>query len=190
MGVLQELKRKSIHLAAISIPVLYYWIPSEELSRWLLLLATLIVFWGDVVKLRSRFWHRVFMGIFGRVLRRHETREFNGATYVMFASTASVFCLSKPVAIAAISFLVLGDTAAALIGKSYGRHRYLGKSVEGSVACFLVCIVAAMATPGVSIEVGLVGAAAATIAEFLPLPIDDNFRIPLAAGGLMQIMSG
>ncbi len=188
MGIVQEFKRKSIHLASISIPVLYSWIPSESLSRWLLFLATLLVFWADIVKLRSRYWNRVFMGIFGRFLRRHETRELNGATFVMFAATACILCFSKPVAIAAISFLVLGDTAAALVGKSYGRLRYLGKSVEGSVACFLTCIVVAMVTPGVTINVGLAGAAMATIAELLPIPIDDNFRIPLAAGTLMQIM--
>ncbi len=190
MGFVQELKRKSIHLAAISIPVLYYWIPSELASKWILVAFTIGFFWADIVKLRSRRWNRLFMAIFARFLRRHEARELNGATFVMLAASACVLCLSKPVATAAISFLVLGDTAAALVGKSFGRLRYLGKSVEGSVACFLACFLAAMCIPDLSIEAGLAGAAAATIAELVPIPIDDNFRIPLAAGALMQLMSG
>ncbi|MAE70060.1 MAG: hypothetical protein CME06_06280 [Gemmatimonadetes bacterium] len=189
MGFAQELKRKSIHLAAISIPVLYYWIPSDLVSKWLLVVFTLLFFWADLIKLRSRRGNRIFMAAFARFLRRHETRELNGATFVMLAAAATILCLSKPVATAAMAFLVLGDTAAALVGKSFGRLRYLGKSVEGSVACFLACMLAVWVIPDISIEVGLAGAAAATIAELVPIPIDDNFRIPLAAGGLMQLMS-
>lgn len=188
MGFVQELKRKSIHLLSILIPVLYHLIPSELVSGVLLVTVTLICFWGDLVKLRTRYWRRVYMGLFGRFLRRHEVGEFTGATYVMLAATGTFLCFDKSVAIAALSFLVLGDTAAALFGKTYGRLRYLGKSVEGSLACFLVCVLAAMVVPGLPIEVGLAGAAAATIAELMPIPIDDNFRIPVASGAIMQLM--
>ena len=188
VGFLQELKRKSVHLSSISIPVLYNWIPSETFSKWLVLGATSIFLGTDLLKLRNRRFYRLFMSVLGRLLRVHETRELVGSTYVMLAATATIFCFSKPVAMAAMGFLVLGDTAAALFGKTYGRLRYLGKSVEGSLACFLACMVVAALVPGLSLEVGLAGAAVATIAELVPVPVDDNFRIPFASATVMELM--
>jgi dolichol kinase len=42
--------------------------------------------------------------------------------------------------------------------------------------------------PGVPTPVGLVGALVATVFELLPIPLDDNFRIPLSAGFAMELL--
>jgi len=86
--------------------------------------------------------------------------------------------------------LVLGDTAAALVGKTVGRVRILGKTLEGSLACFAVSFLFAWGVVGLPAWVAACGALTATLFELLPIPLDDNFRIPLSAGYVMKLLGG
>ena len=56
------------------------------------------------------------------------------------------------------------------------------------LACLATCLVIARIVPGLSWPVSIVGAAMATLIELLPIPLDDNLRIPLAAGFAMTLM--
>ncbi len=88
--------------------------------------------------------------------------------------------------IAALTFLVLGDAAAAIIGKRFGRPAYWGKSPHGSLACFVVCLTVGWPLLG-DVRIVVVGALAATIAEALPVPMDDNMRVPIFSGLAMEL---
>jgi phytol kinase len=96
--------------------------------------------------------------------------------------------------IAAILTLALGDAAAALVGRSCGRHPYtIGrarKSLEGSCAFFAVAVVvAAIAGAFVPGALGVAAVAAfalaTTLAEALAGDGLDNAAIPLA--GLLAL---
>jgi dolichol kinase len=98
--------------------------------------------------------------------------------------------------------LMVGDGAAALVGRRYGRHRYpfvlaASKSLEGSAAFLLTALLTALplalaAPPGhpplTPAQLGL-GALTATLAEALDLPANDNVRVPLVAGLVMTLMA-
>jgi glycerol-3-phosphate acyltransferase PlsY len=99
-----------------------------------------------------------------------------------------VYAFDKPVAVAALAFLVVGDTTAAIVGKSIGRIPIFGKTLEGSLACFLVCLAVGWIIPELSLKQAVAGAAMATLVELLPVPLDDNLRIPLAAGFTMTLI--
>ena len=90
----------------------------------------------------------------------------------------------------ALSFLILGDTAAAVVGKAIGRTPVFGKTLEGSIACFVVCVLVGWAIPDLSWARTIAGAAMATLFELLPVPLDDNLRIPLASGFAMTLLAG
>lgn len=188
-SLLQEFQRKLVHLASLSIPIIYLAIPDEHASRALLVFVTMVFLVADMLKLRNVKVRTLYMKLFGRVLRGHENRTLVGATYFLMACTLTIYLFDKYVAVAAITFLVLGDTAAALVGKAYGRMKLLDKSAEGSMACFLTCIIAGLVLPGLNSETILAGAAVATVMELIPSPVDDNFRIPLASGFIMQILA-
>ncbi len=67
-----------------------------------------------------------------------------------------------------------------------------GKSLEGSLACFLACWLAGtlfLAPPFGSREV-VVGALVATVAEALPLPVNDNLWLPLLPGLALMFLRG
>ena len=143
----------------------------------------------EVFRLNHPRTRHVFRHFFGELLRNHEEASLLGSTYLLIACLLTIHLFPKPVAVLALMFLILGDTVAAIVGKWIGRVRLIGgKTLEGSIACFLVCFGLTLLMPGVPPMVGLVGALTATLFELLPIPLDDNFRIPLSAGFAMELL--
>lgn len=97
----------------------------------------------------------------------------------------AALALYPPVsASAAIFALAFGDGAASLVGRSIGKTRpafLMGKSVEGSAACFAAVFASALLITR-SPLCALLMAAVSTAIEALPLKNFDNIAIPLAAG--------
>ncbi len=88
---------------------------------------------------------------------------------------------------------MLGDAFAALAGRAYGRTRFFGKSLEGYAAGLLVCLGwgAWVALGGhLPWPVVIVGAMVASLVELLPIPLDDNLAVTLAAGYAMKLLMG
>jgi len=186
-----EIKRKSIHLASLAIPIGYYLTPDSWMRIWerALLASVILSLAIEVFRLNHPRTRHVFRHFFGELLRNHEEASLLGSTYLLIACLLTIHLFPKPVAVLALMFLILGDTMAAIVGKSIGRIRLIGgKTLEGSIACFLVCFGLTLLMPGVPPLVGLVGALTATVFELLPIPLDDNFRIPLSAGFAMELL--
>lgn len=179
-----ELKRKLIHFVGLSVPVLY-WLTSREVTLWFVGVAVMCALVIEVTRLKWEKANTVVFRIVGWVTRTHEQKKVTGATYFAIAAFLAVLLFSEREAVCSLLFLTLGDSSAALIGTRYGYHKICGKSVEGSTACFVVCSLVGY----LLLEwVGIVGAAAATVIELVPLPVDDNLRIPLVSGGLMHVV--
>jgi dolichol kinase len=185
-----ELKRKAIHLASLAIPLGYYVSPASWHAWWErgLLAAVILSLAIEVFRLNHPRTRYIFRHFFGELLRNHEEATLLGSTYLLIACWLSIHLFSEPVAVLALLFLIVGDTVAAIVGKSAGRIRFFGKTLEGSLACFAVCYGLTAFMPGIPFPVGLVGAAVATLFELLPIPLDDNFRIPLSAGVAMELL--
>jgi len=186
-----ELKRKAIHLASFSIPIAYYLSPPSWSRNWQRALLALVILSLaiEVVRLHNPRIRNVFRHFFGELLRNHEEVSLLGSTYLLIAMLLTLHLFEKPVAFLALGFLILGDTVAAIVGKWIGKVRLLGgKTLEGSAACLLVCFGLTFFMPDIPWYVRLVGALTATVFELLPIPLDDNFRIPLSAGFAMELL--
>jgi dolichol kinase len=96
---------------------------------------------------------------------------------------------TKPIAVAALTFIIVGDTLAALIGRRFGRHRFGRKSVEGSLACLAGTLLVAIFAPDLALPVALFGATVAAITEALSTRIDDNISVPIISGLAMTLFS-
>ncbi len=180
-----ELQRKSFHLAMIVVPVWVYFMPPTPALLGLIL-ATFVTVAVDLLRLSDQRLRRFFLQLFRSLIRPHEEEHLLGSTHYMIAALLSVVVFDREVAIASLAFLVLGDASAAIVGKRFGIPRYWGKSPHGSFACFVVCLLVGAPILG-SWGMALVGAAAATIAEALPSPLDDNMRVPIFSGIAMQL---
>jgi dolichol kinase len=183
-----ELKRKAIHLASLSIPLGYYLTPDLWQRDWerALLAAVILSLAIEVFRLNHLPTRNVFRHFFGELLRNHEEVSLLGSTYLLIACLLSIHLFPKPIAVLALAFLIVGDTMAAIVGKWLGRVRIFDKTLEGSLACLVTCYLLTLLVPEVPFRVAVVGALTATVFELLPIPLDDNFRIPLSAGFAMD----
>ncbi len=185
--MLKELLRKTTHLAGFFIPLLYIVLDKSTMMFIAGAFAGIAVI-VELLKWVSESFRELFFRFFEFILRRHERKgAITGATYYIISTFLCIVIFDKHIAIVSIFFIVLGDTAAALVGKAWGRIKLIGdKSLEGSAACFIVCAV--ISVFWIDPVVGLTGAFVATLAELLPLRIDDNLTVPLISGAVMQLM--
>jgi dolichol kinase len=193
---LGEIARKTIHLCSLSIPIVYTMIPK---STALVLLVPLTFLFGltDVARLAWPSFRHHYHRWFGWLMRAHEKsehqRRLNGATYVLLSAVIGIIVFPKVIFITSFSILIVSDTIAALIGRRFGRHRFIAKSLEGTGAFFVSAVFVIFLTPkiqylpaeyAIAILAALVGAAV----EAMSIAIDDNLSIPFSIGAVMWLM--
>ena len=133
---------------------------------------------------------------FGCALHGIGRASFGEFAFVGGVALSFVLAHDQPAAyVAAILTLALGDTAAALVGRSFGRHRYevgrARKTLEGSCAFFAVAAIVAFVVPGaLGIAAVAVFALATTLAEALAGDGLDNAAIPLAGLLVLRLFPG
>ncbi len=189
-----EVVRKLIHLCSLSIPVIYYYIPRIA-AIYILSFMTIIALVLDVGRYFVPKMARLFYLFFGFMLRKHEMdhkkRNLNGATYVLISALACVIIFPKVLFVTAFAILIISDSTAALLGRRYGKHKFLAKSLEGTIAFFISAAIVVVFSPKVaylSAEyiIGFIAAGIGAIAENISYGwADDNLTIPLSIGFTM-----
>jgi dolichol kinase len=179
--------RKAWHLLGLVFPALYYF---GLLPRfWVLVLVGGIVAGAvvlEILRFKIPAVATAFAAIFRRIMRDEEFRALNATIPYLVATFVVLLIFPRVIACAALVFLALGDAAAELVGRAVGRVRIVGpKTLEGTLACFVVCFLAGWYFLGW--KLALVGAGAAAVAELLSGGWVDNFSIPLAAGGAVWL---
>lgn len=181
-GVTRELMRKRIHLATAVVPAAVWLLPRNPAIA--LLVGAVVVAMGVEWARRRVPWVRYrFLRGTRVMLRGHERHGLAGATYMAAAYLVALLLFPKSVAVVAMLYNALGDAAAAVVGRRWGRHRTAwGKSWEGAAAALGINLAVGLLVPGIGLAGAMVGAFAAATLEFLPLPLDDNLRITLGGG--------
>jgi glycerol-3-phosphate acyltransferase PlsY len=143
----------------------------------------------DLVRLRSPRTNAFFARVLRHLLLPRDLTGLNGTTYFLAGILLAVLLFPRLHAIAAALFLVVGDFAAGVVGRAWGRTRPRpgGKSLEGSAACFAACF--AVAFPLVGWPAATGGALAAALVEYAPLPLDDNLLIPPLSGAVLHLLA-
>lgn len=185
-----ELKRKAVHLATLIIPIGYGLTSDAAILTYLVPFFLLYLsvdllrhFHSGVASLFRKYF-------FGRVLREKEGSTLMASTYFLFASILTILLFPKSIAITSLLILILSDTAAALVGKEFGRTRLFEKTFEGSLAFFISSLLIVWLYPGLDRISGSLAALGATVIEALPIPLDDNLTVPLVAGTIMSFGMG
>jgi dolichol kinase len=183
----RELARKAVHVSSTAVPLLVWLVPRPVAVAVLVPVAFLALA-IDFARHRIRPFRYHFLRHTRTMLRTHERHGLAGATWMALAYAAALLLFPKPVAVAAMLFNGLGDAAAALVGKRWGRRRTAwGKSWEGFAAGLVVDLAVGLgmwmlAPAAVPLGGAIVGAIVAAGIEFAPLPLDDNVRVTLAGG--------
>jgi dolichol kinase len=188
-----EIARKGIHLSSLSIPIIYYFI-SRDLAIEILLPVTSAFLAVDLLRHYHQPTAQLFYKIFRFMLRKHEqdenSKRLNGATNVLIAATLCVILFPKLIVLTAFPILIVSDSMAALIGRRFGKKRFLKKSVAGSLAFFIFALVVIAFTPKFNYSageylIGIIAAAIGTVVEAASWEVDDNLSIPLSIGVAM-----
>ena len=177
-----ELTRKSLHL------LILFCVPLLDISPMLPVFALIVgmVIYSISEALRQRgIMVPVISSITERAARLRDNNHFVwGPITLALGALFSLLIFDPLQAKVAILALGLGDSFSSLIGKSFGRIPMPfsgGKSVEGSVLCFAIVLLAVYLLTGRFMP-SMIIALATTFAEFWPTKDWDNILIPLAAG--------
>jgi dolichol kinase len=193
-----ELVRKLIHLCSLSIPIVYYFIPRDN-AVIILSILTFLALFIDLGRYFSVSLGKVFYKVFGFLLRKHEVdhkkKNLNGATYVLMSALICVIILPKVIFITAFSILIISDSLAALIGRRFGKRKFLSKSFEGTLTFFISASIVVLLTPkvesGIFMEyvIGIIAAFVGAIVENISFGFaDDNLSIPISIGLTMWFL--
>lgn len=192
-----ELVRKLIHLFSLSIPIIYYFIPSTT-SISILIGLTIFALVVDGSRFISESFANIFYKFFGFLLRKHELdkkkKNLTGATYVLLSALLCALIFPKVIFVTAFSILIISDTMAALIGRKFGKIKFLRKSFEGTLSFFISASIVVLFTPKVDnllLEyiIGIVAAFVGAIVENISYGFaDDNLSIPVSVGLTMWLL--
>ena len=182
-----EVSRKVLHLVSATTPIVYIFVGRELLLQMLTPFVVVAVV-VELARHASPAFAAFFRRAFGFMVRAGEWDRITGATYVLVAAWLTVWLFPKPVAIAALLIQSISDSAASLVGITFGRKRFLGKSFAGSGAFFVTALAIMWIVMPRDKAVGLAAALFATVVEALPslkigrFELNDNLTIPLLTG--------
>lgn len=190
---IKEAIRKSIHISSLALPMAYrYILGYNRLLMFLILLGAMVIALTiELNRLQVPSVRKVFQKLFGLILRKHEKKDFTGATFLLFSSLICVVFFNPEIAFLAISYLAIGDTFAAVVGMSFGKRKFINqkKSIEGSLGCFAsIMLFSLIFANNMNPWIYFVGAVTATLAELWKVPIDDNVKLPILSGIVMSLI--
>jgi dolichol kinase len=177
-----ESARKLIHLLGGLIPLIYLLLDLTKLQALLILGCLALPFVvADVARLWWPALNRWFLWLFRGAMRPAEERRPTGSTYYLVACWFSILAFEQIVAAAALLVLACADTAASVVGQAMGGYRITeGKTLSGTGAFLVTAFLVTL--PFFPAPTAFAGAVIAAVIECLPLPLDDNITVPLAAG--------
>ena len=193
LSYIQEIKRKLVHLSSLWMAAALLLLPWEFCAILFGVMAVLTVLVEYAYYKKVPVIWQCYDFFFGRMLRDYGEGKFHlsGGAPVLAAACLSALCFESPYSALAMAVMLLGDTAAALVGRRFGKHRFFnGKSLEGTLAFtftgFAVVLIgfAAFDYPRELLAGGALGVVAAALLELFncELHLDDNLSIPLAVG--------
>lgn len=189
-----EIGRKALHLLALVVPLSMLAIPFA-VALTLLAGLSLLAIGTEVARSRSAPVAAFVDRWFGWMMRPEERgmgRGFTGATWVVVTATLLLLAFDARIAATAMSMALVGDAAAALVGRTWGRVRWPGsrRTLLGTGAFVVTALVVALFFPWFGWGARAAAAIAAAAVETLPLPVNDNLSLPFAAAAALAIVGG
>ena len=185
-----EYIRKLIHLSNLIIPISYYYVFQDKSFFLIILFILVLIFLViDLTREKNKHIKIVFNIFFNKLMRKHELDgSLTGATWVMISAFITILIFPKNIAILSLIFMSIGDTLAGLVGRRVGKLKIGEKTVEGFLFGFLACALISYNYKLIPFSISIYGSLVGMIFEVLPLPLDDNLKIPISSALIMYII--
>jgi dolichol kinase len=188
-----DLARKALHLSVAILPVAYSRGASRELILGLFGTGTVLALLIEAARWKSPPFRQAFNRWIGPILKPREHTATTGAFWLWPSCLVAVLVLSREAAVSAVWCATVGDPLAALAGNGYhawrGSTARSGKTIVGSAACLAASFVGIVALTRYPMVAAAIIAFVATVFERLPLTVDDNVRVSVAAGVTAWLLS-
>lgn len=184
-----EIKRKTFHILTL-IYVAAYWFLPKNIVLTGLLIAIIIVLIGEFIRARNEKFNIFILKVLGGVHRKSEEHKISGLPWTLAGAFLTILLFENKIfVLTSFLYLAFGDAVAALFGKTYGKHKiYAGKSLEGSAACFIACLIVGLIVLP-SWQFAVVGALIAAFIETIPWPLNDNFWMQIINAAILTYIS-
>ena len=187
-----ELGRKALHLLSLALPASMLLLPYGTTLVALVALGALAIA-VEVARDRSAAIHAWIDRWLGWMMRPEERvpgSGFCGATWVVVTAALLLAAFPAPVAAAAMAVGLVGDAAAALVGRSVGRHPWPGsrRTLEGTLGFLATGLVVMLFFGSFPWSARVAAVVAAAVFEALPVPLNDNLVVPFAAAATLALM--
>ncbi|MCA1949000.1 MAG: phosphatidate cytidylyltransferase [Treponema sp.] len=183
-----EIIRKSIHFLIALVPSMAVISKSGTLA--VLALGVLVYSYAETMRLSGLVVPLISQITSLAARQRDQGRFVLGPVTLGVGAMLALLLYPAPAASIAIYALAFGDGLASLVGKLLGRVRpafLMGKSLEGSLACFIAVFFIAFRISR-SLPVALIAGLTATVIEVFPLKDFDNILMPIGVGFAVQFL--
>jgi len=185
-----QILRLAIHMSGFAIPFVCTYFLNRYLIAILILIVTSLYVISELTRIMG-ITFPIFTSITTRAAVKLELYEFTTAPiFYAFGIMLSLIIFPPHFGYASIAIFTLGDGAASLFGKKFGKTRYpfnKAKNLEGSSFGFIFALLGAVFF--VDPIKAFIGAMTGMLAECLPMPVNDNLTIPLTAGFMLMMSS-
>ena len=188
LSLKQEIYRKSIHLSSLWMVAYIYFMDIIAVNYTFFCLSLILLSY-ELGRRYIPFIKTLNKQILGSILRDSEhNKNFTGAFYVVLSIFLASLLFDKQTLMISVSIMLISDGLAALIGKKWGRIKFMDKSLEGSLAFFISSfLITYLGT--LNIITAIIVALITTLTELFSkrLRLDDNLTITLIAGFILKI---
>jgi dolichol kinase len=185
----RELRRKFFHFAGLFYILGYRFLPRITVF-WIMGILLIFVCLLDFSRLYYPYLNRFLFKLFGGLYRPEEEMRPSGLPFTFLGAFLTMFLFpQEKIVLCALGYQVFGDGLATLVGLGFGKIKILKKSLEGSIACFIVCLLIGLIF--FDFKIALSAAFFATIIEMLPIPLpfNDNLAMPLLSALFLKILT-
>ena len=183
----REILRKLFHLSTciFALMLLYF---GKNICIPIFLSQAIIFFTLDFLRLKNRRIQKLYNIFFGIVTKNYEENQITSASYVFLSLIIVTIIFEVQIASSALLIMSLSDPIASLIGRAYGEFHIFGKSLEGSIAFFIVSVVILYSFNFPSDTVLYVSVLSTLVELFSDrFHVDDNLSVPITVSILLFI---
>lgn len=152
----------------------------------------------DFFRLRNPSLNALTLKYFGKIMRREELKSISGNSFYILGLLVLVLFFPKPVVLLSALYLAIGDPIAAVVGTRWGKTKLTSrKTWEGSLANLLATGVTSFCfglwflnwNVPQALVLAFLGGIISTLVELIPLPLDDNFTIPVGSALFFSLLA-
>jgi len=159
-------------------------------SNILLMSFIVLLCINELIRLNNKKYNNYLFKEFRLYLKEKEREKFSTIPLFFIGILLPLLFFRKEIAFPAVLFLIYGDFFAELIGIKFGKTKiFREKSLEGSLGCFVSCVIIGLIL-NLSWILILAGSLAATLSELYSklIKLDDNLTIGVISGLVMGLV--